>query len=493
MTGRFDAIIVGAGFGGIGAAIALKRLGYENFVILDRHDDLGGTWHANHYPGLAVDVPTVSYSYRFEPNPNWSRLYSTGREIKGYAAHVADKFDVRRHMRFNTAVDGAVWDDDDRVWTVTLCGGETLHTRFLITATGFLSQPRIPDIPGIEDFTGTVLHSADWDDDYDPAGRRIAVIGTGASAVQLIPALAEAAAHLTVFQRTPIWVIRKLELRFPGWVRRLFTRVPLTQRLVRAISDLIHETMIYIGVLHYRRLRLLNRVVAAPAALYRFTSIRDRELRRKLTPDYEVGCKQPAFSQDYYRAYTRPNVHLQISPIARIEPDGVVTVAGVKTEADTMVLATGFDLWEDNFPAFEIIGRHGRSLGKWWRENRFQAYQGVAVPAFPNFLSLASPYGFLGLNNFKTIDYQMAHIDRLLGEVRRLGATTFEVTDDANARYLDRMTDLVGDTIFGVANCASSRSYHFNPHGEPALARPMTARAALAEAKRFPLSDYRIA
>lgn len=493
MTEHFDAVIVGAGFSGIGAAIALKRLGYEKFVILDRDDDLGGTWHANHYPGLAVDVPTVSYSYSFEPNPNWSRLYSTGAEIKRYADHVADKYDIRRHMRFNASVEGAYWDEDAASWIINLAGGKTVSSRILVTATGFLSQPRFPDICGVDTFAGTVIHSADWNDDYDPAGRRIAVIGTGASAVQLIPELAQKAADLTVYQRTPVWVIRKSDLRIPHWARRLFARVPLTQRLIRAVSDLIHEVMVYVGVLRYRRLGFLNVAVSAPANLYRFISIRDPQLRRKLTPDYEIGCKQPAFSSDYYHAFTRPNVHLEAGGIERIEPDGLVTADGIKTKVDTLVLATGFDLWENNFPAFEVVGREGCNLGKWWRENGFQAYQGMSIPRFPNFFSLASPYAFLGLNNFKTVDYQMAHIDRVLGEFKLRGGAIVEVTEDANARDLDRMKLLMGDSVFGVADCAGCRSYHYNPHGEPTLARPMTARAALIEARRFPLTDYRFA
>lgn len=186
---NYDVIIVGAGFGGIGAAIQLKRLGFENIVLLDRLDDLGGTWYVNHYPGLACDVPTTTYSYFFEPNPNWSRLYSTGAEIKQYADDVADKYDVRRHIRFNTTVEGARWDEEAELWRVTLADGSTLSSRFLITATGFLSQPHTPDIPGIHDFEGKVIHTTAWDDGFDPAGHKIALIGTGATAVQLIPSL----------------------------------------------------------------------------------------------------------------------------------------------------------------------------------------------------------------------------------------------------------------------------------------------------------------
>jgi cation diffusion facilitator CzcD-associated flavoprotein CzcO len=490
---QFDAAIVGAGFAGIGAAIQLNRLGYRNIVILEREDDLGGTWHVNRYPGLAVDVPSTTYSYWFEPNPNWSRLYAPGEEVKRYADNVADKYDVRKYMRFNTTVEGARWDDDSQVWHVALAGGETITTRFLITATGFLSQPRTPDIPGIAGFAGRTIHTTAWDQNFDPAGRRIGLIGTGATAVQLIPELAETAAELTVFQRTPIWVVPKIDFTFSERAKRLFARVPLTQRVIRLVTDAIYEFMIFTAILHHRYFRRLNIAAGDLAKMHRFASIRDPELRRKLTPDYDFGCKRPTFSNSYYRVFTRPHVHLQASGIDRIEPDGVVGVDGTKTEIDTLVLATGFDLWDANFPAIEVVGREGRNLGKWWRETRFQAYQGIAVPYFPNFLSLASPYGFLGLNFFNSMAYQMQHMDRLFTEVKRRDASTFEVTESANARYLDKMTQLLGDSLFTRGSCATARSYYFNPSGEASLLRPMSTRAAVREAERYSLSDYRIA
>lgn len=489
----FDAVIVGAGFAGIGAAIQLKRSGIENFVILDREDDLGGTWYVNHYPGLAVDVPTTTYSYFFEPNPNWSRLFSTGREIKQYADDVADKYDVRRHIRFSTVVEGARWDEDAKLWQVTVNGGEVLSARYLITATGFLSQPKIPDIPGIDNFAGRVIHTTDWDDDYDPAGQRIAVIGTGATAVQLIPELAKTAADLTVYQRTPIWVVPKIDLRFGPRAKKLFARVPATQRVLRWLTDSIYEWMVTIGVVRYRTFRGRGNISAADLSkLHRFITVRDKELRRRLTPDYDFGCKRPTFSNGYYRTFTRANVHLQDIGIDHVQSDGIVGTDGTKNVIDTLVLATGFDLWEANFPAIEIIGRDGRNLGKWWRENRFQAYQGVSIPYFPNLLSLASPYAFLGLNFFNTMEYQMRLMDRLFREVQARGATTFEVTEEANTRYLDRMNELLGNSLFTLGNCASARSYYYDPAGEPTLLRPTTTETAIREASEFPLSDYAI-
>ena len=490
---QLEAVVVGAGFGGIGAAIQLRRLGYDNFVILEREDDLGGTWHVNRYPGLAVDIPSTTYSYWFEPNPNWSRLFAPGAELKRYADDVADKYDVRRNMRFNAGVESARWDEDSQSWYIALAGGETLTSRFLITATGFLSQPHVPDIPGITEFTGRTIHTTAWDDDYDFDGRRVGLIGTGATAVQLVPELAKRVADMTVYQRTPIYVVPKLDFPITGPLRYLFGRVPPAQRVFRWVTDNILELMLVSAVLHYRQSRPLNATAAVLSKVHQFASVRDRELRRKLTPDYDFGCKRPTFSNTYYRAFTKPNVHLETAGIARVEPDGIVTSAGHKTQVDTLVLATGFDLWDANFPAFEIVGREGRNLGKWWRESRFQAYQGVSMPSFPNYLNMAGPYSYSGLSYFDTVEREMRHMDRLFREVQRRGARTFEVTDEANTRFLDRMTGLLDNSVFYRGDCATSRSYYFNHSGEASLLRPTSTYNAMSEASRFPLSDYQFA
>ena len=332
-----------------------------------------------------------------------------------------------------------------------------LSARYLITATGFLSQPKMPDIAGITTFEGKVIHTTEWEDDFDPTGRRVGIIGTGATAVQLIPKLAEKAAELTVYQRTPIWVAPKIDLRFSDRVKKIFARLPWTQRLIRAITDTIYELMITVGVVRYRvpLFRRLNISAMDLCKINQFVAIRDKELRRKLTPDYDIGCKRPTFSNSYFRTFAKPHVHLQAEGIERVEADGIVNADGSKTHIDTLVLATGFDLWEANFPAIEVIGRDGRNLGKWWRDTRFQAYQGVSMPYFPNYLGLASPFAFLGLNFFNTMEYQMRLMERLFTELRRQGADTFEVTEEANARYLDRMTELLGDSLWKIGNCAT--------------------------------------
>ena len=486
----YEAVIVGTGFGGMGAAIQLQRLGIDDFVMLEREDGLGGTWHVNRYPGLAVDIASVTYSYSFEPNPWWSHWYARGPELKKYAEHVAATYDLRRRMRFNTVVEGARWDDEAQQWEVQVAGAEPVRATYLVTATGFLSQPRLPDIEGVDDFAGTVVHSARWDPDLDLSGKRVAIIGTGATAVQLIPELARKAAHLTVFQRTPIWVMPKLDREMPKAVQRLFARAPFTQRWARTVNTSVLELIMVAGVLHYRRAKVLNRTAERVAKAHLHAQVKDPELRRKLTPDYSFGCKRPTFSNDYYRTFNRPHVDLETTSIERITADGITLTDGRELPVDVLVLATGFDMWDANFPAIRILGRDGRDLGQWWRSTRFQAYQGIAVPGFPNLLSLASPYAYSGLSFFTTVEGQMKHMGRLLGEVRRRGARTFEVTDPANEEFLGWVTERLGDSVFALGSCATARSYYFNQHGEAALLRPTSTINTHREAESFPLEDY---
>ncbi|MEV6427044.1 NAD(P)/FAD-dependent oxidoreductase [Nocardia sp. NPDC051463] len=490
MAPQFDAVVVGAGFGGMGAGIELDRLGLSNFVILEREDDLGGTWHVNHYPGLAVDIASVTYSYSFEPNPYWTRLFAPGAELKKYAEFVADKYGLRRRMRFGTVVDGARWDEERQYWVVSVAGGETITGRYLLTATGFLSQPYTPPFPGIDSFAGKIIHTTAWEDDFDLTGRKAAIIGTGATAVQLVPEAAEKVAELTVFQRTPIWVVPKVDTAIPGPVQKLFARVPATQKAARLVNTGMLEALMVVGVLHFKQAKPLNKAASLLAKAHLRAQVRDKETRKKLTPHYDFGCKRPTFSNLYFKTFNRPNVRLETNSIDHVEADGIVTADGHKTEIDTLILATGFNLWDVNFPAIEIIGREGVDLGKFWRDNRFQAYEGITVPKFPNFISLNSPYSYSGLSYFTTIEAQMKHMGRLLQETFRRGETTFEVTEQANAHFLNRVTDKLGSSVFYGGDCSTARSYYFNQHGEAALLRPTSTINAHREAVGFPLDDY---
>ncbi|HWM74851.1 MAG TPA: NAD(P)/FAD-dependent oxidoreductase, partial [Nocardioides sp.] len=304
------------------------------------------------------------------------------------------------------------------------------------------------------------------------------------------PKLAQRAEHLTVFQRTPIWVTPKLDFRMPRAVQTLFARLPRTQRIARTANTALLEAIMVAGVLHYRQAKVFNKGAARIAKRHLHQQIADPDLRRKLTPDYSFGCKRPTFSNDYYPTFTRDDVELETTSIERITPSGVVTTDGHETEVDALVLATGFDMWDANFPAIEILGRDGKDLGKWWRDTRFQAYQGIAVPGFPNLLSLASPYSYSGLSYFTTIEAQMKHMDRLFTEVRRRGAATFEVKDPANEEFLGWVTERLDNSVFHLGSCATARSYYFNQHGEAALLRPSSTLNNHKAAVTFPLEDY---
>jgi len=493
-----DVVIVGAGFGGMGAAITLKKQGFDALLIIEREDDLGGTWHVNHYPGLAVDIASVTYSYSFEPNPYWKNWFARGPELKAYAEHVAEKYDLRRHMEFGISAEGARWDEDAQHWVVTTTpvggpgkGQQTVRTaKHLMTATGFLSQPKLPDIEGVGDFAGTVIHTAKWDDTVDLAGKRVAVIGTGATAVQLIPQIAKKAAALTVYQRTPIWVTPKNDFKIPGPVQTLFATQPWTQRVARAANSAWLEGMMVTAVLHYKQAKFLNAGAAALAKGHLRRQVRDPETRRKLTPDYSFGCKRPTFSNDYYPTFNKSHVTLETTPIARITPNGIVTSDSHETPVDVLVLATGFNLWDTNFPAFEIIGRNGADLGKSWRQHGYHAFEGVTVPGFPNFISLNSPYSYSGLSYFMTIEVQMRHIERLFGALNERSAETFEVSETADRAFLDQMLERMDDTVFLQGSCATARSYYYTNEGDAVLLRPTSSGSARKAVEEFDLDEY---
>jgi cation diffusion facilitator CzcD-associated flavoprotein CzcO len=277
----------------------------------------------------------------------------------------------------------------------------------------------------------------------------------------------------------------------PALVRRAFQAVPVTQRAVRGMGSAVLGLMIVAGVLHYNRLSLVNRGVEAFCQAHLRRQVRDPELRRKLTPSYSFGCKRPTFSNDYFPALARPHSHVETTPIERIDSRGIVTTDGERRDIDVLVCATGYNLWDTNFPAIEVIGRDGRNLGKWWRETRFQAYEGISMPKFPNFLALNSPYSYNGLNYFTTIEAQMRHMERLFTGLQRAGATTFEVKVEANDEFVERMRGLVEGTVFSRGDCLGANSYYFNQHGEATLLRPTSTATALRDATRFPLDAYR--
>ncbi|WP_167333435.1 flavin-containing monooxygenase, partial [Nocardia concava] len=291
-----EVAIVGAGFAGMGAAIKLAEIGIEDFVIIERREDVGGTWRDNTYPGVGVDIPSFTYSYHFDQNPYWSRVFAPGAELMKYASDIADRYGLRDRLRLNTSVELAEFDEERHLWELTLGNGDTLTARFLISCHGVLVTPVQPDIPGLDSFRGKILRSASWDHSYDYTGKRVAVIGTGASALQIIPAIAERTARVDVYQRTPIWVIPKIDPRIPRAVQWAFARVPLAQRTVRTATTAISDGVVILAAVYNKQLPFLAQAMAAVCRLQLRIQVRDARTRRKLTPQYGFGCKRPSFS-----------------------------------------------------------------------------------------------------------------------------------------------------------------------------------------------------
>ncbi len=485
-----EVIVVGAGLSGMCAAIKLQQAGIDDFMLLERATDVGGCWRDNTYPGIGVDVSTFSYSFSFEQNPNWSRTFARGAEVKAYADHLASKYDLRKKIRFDSDVTKATFDNQAHVWRVELKDGETLTGRFVICGTGVLSDPKLPDIPGVESFAGKTVHTARWDHGHDLTGERVAVIGTGATAVQLLPRIARKVEQLQVFQRTPIWVIPKPDFPIPNAVKRLFRSVPPTQTVARAISGAGVE-LLMTAARNNRQMPFLTRGVEALGRGFLRAQVRDPELRRKLQPDYGFGCKRPALANDYLATFNRPNVELITDPIERITPTGIVTTDGRERELDTLILATGFQVLDkQNLPGFETRGVDGIELADFWYEHRFQAYEGVTVPRFPNFFLLFGPYSLASLSYLSTTEANTRHAVRCITETRRRGATAVEVRQEPHDRYFEQVLSKMEDTVFFNNGCATANSYYFDHRGDAPVLRPTPALAATWRSGHFDLNDY---
>jgi cation diffusion facilitator CzcD-associated flavoprotein CzcO len=432
--------VIGAGFGGIGMAIALKRAGIEDFVILDRADDLGGTWRDNSYPGLTCDIPSQLYSFSFRPW-RWSRRFPARDEILAYLHALVAEHGLRPRLRLGHGVDAAAFDEARSLWTLTLDDGSTLEAAAVVCAVGQLGRPILPDIPGRDEFAGPSWHSARWNHDVDLAGRRVAVIGTGASAIQFVPEIAKTAAHVDVYQRTPPYVLPKADRPYRDGELNLFDRLPAVRKAER-LRIFLYGELLTTGFV------LSPKVLALPMAMWRRqlrTAIADPELRARCVPDYVMGCKRVVFSNDWYPALARPDVDLVTDPIERIVPDGVVTAGGAARPADVIVYATGFAATQFLMP-IQVTGRGGGLLHEAWRDGA-HAYLGVTVAGFPNFFMLYGPNTNLGGNS---IIYMLeGQIGYVLGALRALQAQ--------NLAWLDVRPD-VQDTFNAWVQTASRTS-----------------------------------
>ncbi|MBB5914882.1 cation diffusion facilitator CzcD-associated flavoprotein CzcO [Nocardia transvalensis] len=487
-----EVIIVGSGFSGIGAAITLREAGFDDFLIVDEADGVGGTWHWNTYPGIAVDIPSFSYQYSFEQSSDWSRVYAPGRELKAYAERCADKYGLRPRIRFSTTIADAEFDAAQDIWRLRTTDGDELTARYVIAATGVLTRPKLPDIPGVDTFAGLTMHTSRWDHAQDLSGKRVAIIGTGASAIQVIPTIAPDVDHLTVFQRTPIWCLPRPDTTLPAPVRLALRYLPGGKAVSRLASQTFVELTFPLSAHYYSKLPLAKLGERTGLAHLR-NQVHDPAIREKLTPRYALGCKRPGFSNEYLATFNRDNVLLETDPIAEITPTGVRTASGADHAADVLILATGFKVMEaGNMPTFGLRGLDGLDLEKWWNENRLQAYEGVSVPGFPNFFSIIGPYGYNGSSYFTLIEMQTHHILRLLRRSRSLGTTRVEVTREANDRYFREMLNRREGQVFWQDSCTLANSYYFDKNGDVPL-KPMSTVEAAWRAGHFDLDDYRFA
>jgi cation diffusion facilitator CzcD-associated flavoprotein CzcO len=486
-----DIIIIGSGFSGIGAGIQLKKAGYS-FLILERADDIGGTWRDNQYPGIAVDITSFTYSYSFEQNPNWSRVFAKGNELYDYANQCVDKYNIRENFRFNIDIEKAVFDEQTATWKVYAKNGKTFTSNIIISATGALTDPKYPEIKGLDKFKGKLIHTARWDKNYDLSGKKVAIIGTGATSVQLVPTIAPKVSQLYVFQRTPIWIFPKPDASIPESIQTIFSKLPLVQNGIRKLTDSITETVMVTGVVNYRQMPFIVKTLEKGCLQYLKSQVKDETLRKKLTPNYGFGCKRPSFSSNYYAAFNRPNVELITESIQEITKDGIVTSDGKERKIDTLIAATGFNVMKDsNYLNYKLYGKNGLELGDYWSKNRLQAYQGCAVPEFPNFFIIFGPYSASGLSWFNMIEIQLQHMMRVLKEQQKRKAKTIEIKQEAHDTYFQYMLKKQKDTVFYNNNCGGSNSYYFDKFGDAPFLRPLSVSKSKWYSEHSDLEHYR--
>lgn len=467
-----ETLIIGAGISGIGAGIELLRRGHPSFWLLESASAPGGTWRDNTYPGVAVDIPAASYCFSFETDYPWSREYATGAEIQRYVSHCAGKYGVTAHIRYRSRAVRSQFDNARDIWTTRIDDGTVVTSRYLIAATGLFTQPTLPAIPGLATFAGKAMHTARWDHDYDLTSKRVAVIGTGASAVQVVPEIALLVSELRVFQRTPIWIAPKLDwpLSSTGLSWRQFS---LIRKILRLVSESSLEFLTF-SIVNYRRFPFVVRLMQRSLRVLMRRQVTDRVTADALVPGYGLGCKRPTISNRYLPTFNCENVCLITQPIERICPEGIVTADRTLYEVDAIVLATGFRTTEQgNAPAFAVVGRDGVELGQFWTEHRRQAYAGVSVPGFPNFFLTAGPYSG-GFNWFAMLEANLAHIMACIDVARASGVTRVEVRRDVHERYMRHMWQRGEGTVFKNPSCATANSYYLDRHDDASLPLPHT-------------------
>ena len=444
-----DVVIVGSGFAGLGAAVALEGAGRRNLLVLEKGDSVGGTWRDNTYPGCACDVQSHLYSFSFAPNPHWTRTFARQPEIRAYLEGVADRYRLRDRIRFGAQVTDAEWDGAG--WVVGTADGQVVRARVLVWATGPLHIPQIPDVDGLESFTGAVFHSARWDHDHDLRGRRVAVIGTGASAVQFVPQVQRHAAQLTLFQRTAPWVLPKPDRPIPDALRGLYRALPVAQKVARALVYGRNEMLVG-GFRNPRRMRVIERVARAYLA-HAFAGRPD--LLAAATPDFTIGCKRILLSNDYYLALRKPNVDVVTSAITRVTATGVVTADGVEHPLDTIVFGTGFKVGEGMAEGVTIVGRDGRKIHDVWADGP-EALLGTTVAGFPNLFTMIGPNTGLGHSSMVyMVESQTRYLLDALRTVDAAGAVAIDTRQDRQDAFNAELQRRFDGSVWTSGGCAS--------------------------------------
>ncbi len=480
-----DVAIIGAGFAGLGAAIRLRKAGYASFVIFERAAEVGGTWRDNTYPGCACDVPSHLYSFSFEPNTHWSRTFSKQPEILNYLKQCVKTYGLWEYIRYNTEIIRTEFIESVGCWRLTDRAGNEVTARVVIAATGPLNRPSIPKLPGIESFTGKAFHSAQWDHSFDPNGKRIAVIGTGASAIQIVPELAKTAGHLSVYQRTAPYVVPRQDKAISPVVQQAFRAVPALRQLHRAWLYWIRE----LTGLAFLGNKLLGQISTKLAKAHLDASITDPELRRKATPNYRIGCKRVLVSDDYYPTLTRPNVELITDGIERITPTGIVTKDGTERPVDAIIYSTGF-VAADIISDLNIIGRNGVNLFESWLTTGAQAYKGITVSGFPNLLFLVGPNTGLGHNSIiHMIESQMNYAMGYLNLLDTVVAPAFlDVKPEVQTAYNEQIQRQLQGTVW-ASGC---QSWYLNKQGRNTTIWPALTVTYRNQTRQINTDDYEV-
>ncbi|MBU9276109.1 flavin-containing monooxygenase [Burkholderia gladioli] len=478
-----DIAIIGTGFAGLGMAIRLRQKGRGDFAVFEKAASVGGTWRDNHYPGCACDVQSHVYSFSFAPNPRWTRMFAPQPEIRAYLESCVERFGIAPYLRFDHELASAEYDEVAHRWQLRFANGRRVSARVLVSGMGGLSRAALPQIEGLDSFAGHAFHSQHWDHDYRLEGKRVAVIGTGASAIQFVPQIAPKVARLSLFQRTPPWIMPKPDRQLGRFEQWLFRALPFTQKLARTSRYWMLESRVLGFAIHPALMKNVQKL----AERHIRKQIADPALRATVTPNYTLGCKRVLISNDYYPALTRANVDVLTTGIARIEPDAVVTTDGRRHEVDCLIYGTGFQV-ADPFPRGVIRGRGGVDIVDTWRDGA-HAYLGTTLPGYPNFFMIVGPNTGLGHNSMVfMIESQIEYILGALDAMDQERADAIEVRPLVEAEYNTRLQQRLKRAIWSTGGC---KSWYLDPRtGKNTTLWPgFTWRFRQATAQ-FSIADY---